>query len=541
VRVYFRWKLFLGFFGFAMVIAGLLAAWLLREVSGGHLVAGSPEVAAQLRRTLPKFLYWALLILGGASIPPALWIAHRMNRPIRLLHKGMQEVAQGRLDSTPLLRIRTYDEFEMLIEQFNAMVAGLRELEQHKLAKQLQQRVEEALRSANEQLEDRVRARTRELERLLAERERFLTFSMDLICLANSEGYFTEVNPAFSRVLGHSAEDLVSRPFVDFVHPDDLSATLNELGKLNTGASTLFFVNRYRCSDGSYKWLEWSAVPVPEQSLILAIARDITDRKRVEQVERTLLAKDLQLQIARHIQLSLLPKTAPCMTGFDIAAYSHPAEEVGGDYFDYLPMNEGRLGLVISDVVGHGIGSALVMAATRTCLRSLAATDHCSVEEIMERTNSVLHGSTPDNCFVTLTLLQLDPVSRVVRYLNCGHPTGYLLDSEGSVKVELASTGPPLGCFLDYRVDLVPEFPVETGDVLLLVTDGVTEAESCDGNFFGEQGALEVVRANLHRSAVEIVAAIQGAAREFSGSGVVGDDLTSLVVKVVPYHQIPVS
>ena len=373
MRLYFRWKLFVGFFGFAVVVAGLLVVWLIVEISGGHLIAGSPAVAAELRRTLPEFLYWALLALAFMSIPPALWIASRLNRPIRLLHDGMQEVARGRLDTAPILRIRTYDEFELLTDQFNAMVAGVREL----------------------------------------------------------------------------------------------------------------------------------------------------------------VEKRAQLQIARSIQLSLLPKSAPSIDGFDLSGHSHPAEEVGGDYFDFLPMTGGRLGVVISDVVGHGMGPALVMAATRTCLRSLIATDHFAVEDVLERANRVLHESIPDNCFVTLALLELDPALRSVRYVNCGHTTGYLLDGQGSIKVELSSTVPPLGCLAQYKVDRVPELPLEGGDALILLTDGVIEAESPENDFFGEMRALEVVRANLHRPAAEIVEAIHRAAREFCRAGTPPrDDMTSVVVKV---------
>jgi phosphoserine phosphatase RsbU/P len=373
MRLYFRWKLFAGFFGFALVVAGVLVVWLLREVSGGQLISGNAVFEHQLHASLLRFLSWALLILAGASIPPALWIASRLNRPISLLHEGMQKVASGRLE-TVVPHIRTYDEFEPLIDNFNSMVAGLRELVQTRM----------------------------------------------------------------------------------------------------------------------------------------------------------------QLQVAREIQLSLLPESAPCVEGFEIAGASHPAEEVGGDYFDYLPMPGGHLGLVIGDVVGHGLGSALVMAATRTCLRSLIAADYSRAEEIIDRANKVLLESTPDNCFVTLTLLQLDPAARVVRYVNCGHVTGYLLDSKGSIKARLSSTALPLGCLPEFEMEPAPDLSLETGDMLVMLTDGVTEAESPEKHSFGEERALEVVRANLDAPAIQIVRAIHEAAREFSHANSPRDDITSLVVRVGP-------
>ncbi len=247
---------------------------------------------------------------------------------------------------------------------------------------------------------------------------------------------------------------------------------------------------------------------------------------------RELIQTRLQLQIARDIQRSLLPESAPCVDGFEIAGASHPAEEVGGDYFDYVPMRGGRLGLVIGDVVGHGLGSALVMAATRTCLRSLIASDYNRAEEIMDRANQVLLDSTPDNCFVTLTLLQLDPAARVMSYVNCGHVTSYLLDSQGSIKARLSSTALPLGCLAQFEIEPVPELSLETGDMLVMLTDGITEAESPENQSFGERGALEVVRANLAAPATEIVRAIHAAAREFSQAKSPQDDITSLVVRV---------
>jgi len=496
MKLYFRWKLFLGFFGFALVVGALLVAWLFLEVSAGHLFGGDPALKSELRRWLLHFLSWALLVLGVVSIAPALWIANRLNRPIRLLDHAMKQASKGNLESrVPLLR--TYDEFEDLIGNFNLMLAGLRQL-----------------------------------GRLQTERDRFLAHSLDLICLAGADGYFKEVNPAFQRVLGHSAEVMLAEPFLEFVHPDDAAVTLAEFEKLKAGAPTLSFLNRYRCADGSYRWLEWSAAPVPERRLIFAIARDITDRKRMEQAEGSLIETRLQLRIAREIQRSLLPAAPPVLPGFDIAGASDPAEEVGGDYFDYLPMCHGRLGLVVSDVAGHGIGSGLVMAATRSMLRALAMAD-CDLELVLERTNRMLRESTPDNCFVTLALSQLDPADRRLRWVSCGHPASYLLTGTGSIKARLDSTAPPLGFLENLAAGPVLEHSLDPGDVLVMLTDGVLEAESPQRQLFGDQRALEVVRANLHLPAAAIVEALHSAAREFCQASSTKDDVTSLVVKVM--------
>ncbi|TNE46436.1 MAG: PAS domain S-box protein [Deltaproteobacteria bacterium] len=111
--------------------------------------------------------------------------------------------------------------------------------------------------------------------------ERFFSMSLDMICVANEEGYFLQVSPSFTRVLGYSEEELLSKPFLSFVHPDDIEATLKEMETLNEGIPTVMFENRYLTADGEYKWLAWMSQPVTEDNLIFATARDITEQKKL--------------------------------------------------------------------------------------------------------------------------------------------------------------------------------------------------------------------------------------------------------------------
>ena len=107
--------------------------------------------------------------------------------------------------------------------------------------------------------------------------DRFFTLSLDLFCIANFEGYFVRLNPAWERVLGIPREELLARPWLDFVHPDDLEATRGAGSTADARRGGDAFENRYRCADGSYKWLQWAAAPVRSQGCIYAVARDITD------------------------------------------------------------------------------------------------------------------------------------------------------------------------------------------------------------------------------------------------------------------------
>ncbi len=115
------------------------------------------------------------------------------------------------------------------------------------------------------------------------ERDRFFTLSLDMLCIAGFDGYFKRLNPAFERILGYSLEELQAQPFLNFIHPDDHPATRAEMSKLNSGHDTVSFENRYRCKDGSYRWLLWTATPYLDQQLIYAAARDISDSKRSQE------------------------------------------------------------------------------------------------------------------------------------------------------------------------------------------------------------------------------------------------------------------
>jgi PAS domain S-box-containing protein len=138
----------------------------------------------------------------------------------------------------------------------------------------------------------------------------FFTLSLDMLCIADFSGYFRKLNPAWEKTLGYSREELQSRPMFDFVHPDDLQRTLAQNLTVRTGGQALSFENRYRCKDGSYKWLLWNATPDFERQVIYAVARDITERKRSEE-ERDRLVHELQTALA---EVKVLQRILPiCM------------------------------------------------------------------------------------------------------------------------------------------------------------------------------------------------------------------------------------
>jgi PAS domain S-box-containing protein len=505
--LHLKWKLFFGFLTFGVIVLAFTALEARFFKHPGLVVASA-----------------ALLSVG-----PAFFIAWRLNRPVRLLNEGLRRVAAGDLQAA-LPFLRTRDEFEPLIGQFNQMVVSLRETQQLRESLARQEEVERALRLDGERLEARVRERTRELERAIRERDQYLAHSLDLICVATMDGSFRTVNPAFERVLGYSTEELTSGPFMKYVHPEDVPSTELELQRLAAGIPTVLFENRYRCKDGSYKHLEWTATPLPEEQVVYAIARDITDRRRAEAAEQALVAASTQMQIAQNIQMSLLPSPQLKIDGFEFAGVSRPAESVGGDYFDFIPVADDQLMLTIGDATGHGLPAALLMAQLHACLWSLLVGDPHPIDEVMDRANALLYAKTPSNCYASATLVRVDTARREIRFINAGHPPGYLFGCNGTIKRRLDTPGTPLGCLPRFCGRSSEWVAVERGDVLVLLTDGILEATSADGEFFGEDRFLEVVRRHLSEDPQTLAEAVQDAAFAFSGR--LQDDSTLVAMKV---------
>ena len=220
------------------------------------------------------------------------------------------------------------------------------------------------------------------------------------------------------------------------------------------------------------------------------------------------------------------------MPGFDVYGATFVADVTGGDYYDYVPLPGECLGIVVGDVSGHGVDSALLMAETRAVLRATAQTTS-EPSEILAVVNRVLHADTEAHRFATLLLARLHVPSRTLAYSSAGHPSGYLLDGRGAVKSELPATGLPLGLFPDSTYETRDALRVGKGDSLVLLTDGVTDCGTPEGELFGAERALEVIRSLSGRSS-DIVEGLYRAVRAFENGGPQRDDVTVVVARRLP-------
>jgi sigma-B regulation protein RsbU (phosphoserine phosphatase) len=251
--------------------------------------------------------------------------------------------------------------------------------------------------------------------------------------------------------------------------------------------------------------------------------QDLTHKKRGD-ADRT------AIQAARTVQQALFPSVAPCLPGFDMAGAVHPAERVSGDFFDYIPLGEDSVGLLVADVSGHGLGPALLMAQTQAYLRALAES-YTDPGELLTHTNRLFAASQSGH-FVTMFLGRLDATTRSFVYACAGH-RGYLIASDGTVHV-LDSTSIPLGIDESTTTSSAPAIILNPGDTLLVSTDGTEEAMSPQGRMFGRERMLDVVRGNGNDSAAQIVDALFREARNFTEKRPQADDITVLVVKALP-------
>jgi phosphoserine phosphatase len=236
------------------------------------------------------------------------------------------------------------------------------------------------------------------------------------------------------------------------------------------------------------------------------------------------------LNIARTIQQGLLPRSNPVLAGFDIAGWNRPADETGGDFFDFLPLEDGRVALAIADATGHGIGPALVIAEARALFRALVG-GRAGLARAVNDMHKLLCLDLPDNRFVTAFCGILDPRVAEIEFLSAGQGPILLYEASTGTVRDLPAQGLPLAFFPEATYEGATQIQMAEGDILVLLTDGFYEWARADGEAFGEDRVGNLIR-RLHAApAAEMIVAFYRAVLDFSAGTRQGDDLTAVIVK----------
>jgi PAS domain S-box-containing protein len=388
--------------------------------------------------------------------------------------------------------------------------------------------------------------RKRAAEKIAAMKQRLadvIDFLPDATFAIDNRGVVLTWNKAMEKMTGASALDMVGKgdyeyalPFYGIRRPilADLVLLPDEVIEkkypgLQRDDKTLtseIFVPTFGPT-GSFIWAKATPLYDSLGNIVGSIEsiRDITDMRRTEQ---TLERSKSELRIASDIQKSFLPERIPPVSGFDLAATFIPAMEVGGDFYDFIP-GEGKLGMVIADVSGKSVPAALFMALSRTIVR-INATHHEKGTDVLEDANNMITANSRLGMFVTLFYGVLDQNSRSLIYANAGHPPPLLMRSSSKAFEKLEVTGIALGAlggakYEERRVDLA------SGDVLVLYTDGVNEAENSNFEQYGIERFCSIVRESCHLCAQGILDKILGDISQFCAGQAQFDDITMVVVK----------
>jgi phosphoserine phosphatase RsbU/P len=238
-----------------------------------------------------------------------------------------------------------------------------------------------------------------------------------------------------------------------------------------------------------------------------------------------------ELELSQKVQKALLPQAIPEIPGLEVAAFSQPARIVGGDYFDFLSFQDATPGILIADVMGKGVAASLLMASLQASLRILVTESDCPAE-VAKRLNHIFCHNINLTKFVTLFLARYEPDSRILDYCNAGHnPPLLYRKPEGSASW-LHSTGAAIGLVEDFQFE-ARQVELSPGDLLLLYTDGVTEARNSQDEEYGPDRLSEIVTTNPDLSAREHIGALRHDLQLYTDGRPLEDDTTIVAVKVL--------
>jgi phosphoserine phosphatase RsbU/P len=347
----------------------------------------------------------------------------------------------------------------------------------------------------------------------------------DVVLISDSNGGIEYVNPAFESITGYTREEALgnTRRLLEAGQHSDVA--YQEMWNRLRSGEPYRATSVHRKKSGELYWANETVTPIKDGSgqisHFVTVIKDVTEVRKYHEQE-------VRLGLARTVQQRFNPRS-PHVPGFEIAAASYPANETGGDYFDFIAGTDGALYVAVGDVSGHGFDAALITSLTRAYMRAFTTLD-LDVGEVLHRANRALVADLEENRFVTMLLLRIDVRRGTVTYASAGHVPGVLLDRAGDIDCLMESTGVPLGLFADATFE-TRRFRLSAGQLLVLGTDGAPETMNADGVEFGSHGVVAYARSHRDETASVIAAGVYRAARSFAAEQQ-DDDITAVIVKV---------
>jgi len=520
----------------------------------------------------------------------------------------------------------------------------------------------EELRLVNENQRDQLETNFLIIEAAQIELERFFDLSIDMLCIAGFDGYFKRISSAFTRTLGYSKEELLTTPFMEFVHPEDRKLTQEVINGIVSGHDLQSLENRFLTRDGQYKWILWNAVSFPKGQQMYAIGRDITQRKiyqlvleereqRIKAIldtavdgiivvdeegimqtfnkgaekifgytesealgqnlsllmpfpiaqkhgkyiatfssgeasnvvgqitqrdgkrkngeifplslavsavklqEKTLftgIIRDIseevrienelsearerlqnEIDLAATIQANLMAQRIPAFETVDFHAVNYPARYLSGDFYDIIDLKADTYQIVLGDFAGKGIPAALLALSTRSIIHAESGIEKYPGTILKELNQLLFSDLDQAEVFATLFTLQVDLVTNRAHYASAGHGEALLWRHRQKEIVRLEATGLPIGVFFDEtfqeeRIELRP------GDLLIIYSDGITEATNASHEQLGFERFAEIIRDSVHLTASALSNQVIGRVEQFSEGHEQDDDISLIVMKALP-------
>jgi PAS domain S-box-containing protein len=357
------------------------------------------------------------------------------------------------------------------------------------------------------------------------------TYSVEVFA---GQAISTRHGPGCLATTGYAPADYEADPYLWFrmIYPEDRPVVLQHLAKLESGERVSPLEHRIFHQDGTIRWIRNSAIPsynhISQLCHYDGLVEDITARKLAELALRK---NESALLAARDVQRRLLPAKPPPLPECDLAGASFPCETVGGDYFDYIPMLDDRVGIVIADGSGHGLAPALLAAELRATLRTLVQT-YRTPGEIITLANRILFPGMAEGYFITVLFTCFQPRDRVLSFVSAGHPPPMILDLNGDLRKVPPASGLPIGVLEGATFASGATIHLNEGDVVLLFSDGMYEVSPPGGPMLGPEALVDLVRQHIRRPSSEIIEYLCDAVSAYAGPRNPQDDMTIVILKI---------